>query len=184
MNPEMKFNTIAFGPVANPKATGIKNKLIEAIVYGEGSKLIRNPRYIVDNNPPTAAVQDRVVWEMKVVKPAENEGKPYEEIRFRVMETAVEIVEWPATYVVLAVKFDGQKRQLKLVKASEKVYTLIIPARINSGCRPYSLANQIVADLVVNGRMQSYLNGGTGKKSRGISHRDRYRSERHARYPV
>lgn len=179
----LRFNTIAFAPVADSKAAGMKNKLIEEVVF-EGRKLIRNPRCILKNDQPTATVQDRVVWEMKVVK-SEGEGKPPEEIHFRVMETTNEVANWPATAVVLAVKFGGQKRQLQLIKgASERVYTLMIPTRINQGCLP-RLANQVVADLIVNGRAQPYLNGGNGKKrSRGISHRDRYRREKHARYPI
>ena len=187
MNSELKFNTIAFGPVADSRVAGIKNKLIEAIVYGEGRKLLRNPRYVVGNDPPTADIQDRVVWQMKVVKSSDDDGKPPEEVHFRVTETAVEIVEWPATYVVLAVKFDGQKRQIQLVNGSrENVYNLVIP-RLAKTAGMRGLANQVIADLIVNGRTHSYLNGGTGKRSRGRSNRNRYdrgRRERHARYPV
>ena len=174
---DLRFNIVAFGPVAE-NAAGMKNRLIEAIVYGGGRKLLRNHRYIVGNDTPNADIQDRVVWQMKVVKNPDEAGKPSEEIRFCVTETAVEIVDWPATDVVLAVKFDGQKRQIQLVKGSaENVYNLMIPRFAKPACLP-TLANQIVADLVVNGRTHSYLNGGTGRKSRGITNRDRYRRRR------
>lgn len=175
MQSNLKFNTIVFGPVADTRVAGMKNKLIEAIVYGDGRKLLRNPRYIVGNNPPTADIQDRVEWRMKVVKHPDEAGKRTEEIPFRVTETAVEIVDWPSTDVVLAVKFDGQRRQIQLVKGSTgNVYNLVIP-RLAKMAGMRGLANQIVADLVVNGRTHSYLNGGIGRKSRGISNRDRYR---------
>lgn len=176
---DLRFNVIAFGPVDGSNAAGMKNKLIDELVF-QGRKLLRNPRYVIQSQAPTAAAQDRVVWQMKVVK--DEKGKMHE-IPFRVMETASEVCEWSAGAVVLAVKFDGQKRQIQLVKGSrENVYNLMIP-RLARTAGMHGLANQVVADLVVNGRVQAYLNGGTGKKSRG-THRNRYRRERHARYPV
>ena len=169
----LSFNTIAFGPVSTPEEVSIKNKLIDEIVF-QGRKLARNPRWIVQNEAPTVAEQDRVVWQMKVVKPAE-EGKQPSEIYFQVMETAADVSVWPRDRTVLSMKFDGLKRQLRLTKgSSENVYTLAIPWYAKPTCLR-SIANQIVADLVVHDRAHAYLGSEKPKQSNGISHRQRYR---------
>ncbi len=166
----LKFDVIVLGQPAGEYRKAA-NDFRDKILYG-GLELIQNHRGVVRvvGDP---GVPGRMTWEMKVGNPEEKGTS------FQVIESVNDIINWPADSVVLVIEFGGQKRQLQLKVVSERVYTLLIPKYVKATYLP-RLANQIVADLIVNGRLEPYLNGGTGKKSRGISHRTRgHRTEQH-----
>ncbi len=172
MTKPLRFKTIVFGGAEDKRQD---NALQDAILYG-GRNLETNPRSVL-RVTTNSEIPGRVTWEMRVGNAADKTTY------FRVVEVSENAltVEWPPTDVVLVIKFGGQERNVRLGQPgtlSKNIWVLIIPPGINDDCLR-SLANKIIADLVVTGFTETSFNSSIVKQPKDKSHRTRGHRNQH-----
>lgn len=157
------FNTLLLGPVSE---CPLYLALAEALT-AEGGDLQRNPRRLVGK---VICPEGQKAWNMTVG------NTPFRVVLSDSGESDLALGN------VLCVKFDKNQHShtMKCVNGSGTECTLKISERASSG-QMSQFANQIVADLVVNDRRETYLLSSKQKvKMRHPSRaRDRNRRDRH-----
>lgn len=140
--PRNGFDALVFEPAKNEE---LRKGLITAIVE-KGRDLDRTPRALLSM---VHAESNPCIWEMAALA---NESK-----RFRVVD-----VPAPVTSVlefgksVLVVRIEPMRRCSVQLTEAIGHFVLHLSERMK-GCQVRQVANQIIADLVVNGRAAKYL---------------------------